>query len=752
MKRFATPLVIVLLLIAEGLGCGWSRLDGIRYNGVRSIDDFSYIPRPKNEKYFLSRKAFYEGDRFSYNEDVYREEEEQPTKTAPIGQRPVHIEKGRELEAKGRYAEAVEEYRKGYLSGEQLDKVHNINGILDRIDLFSSNAISAPTALKKYLEIRDSFDLKRSLNRPEEGSGYYEERAVNPSFCADEERQLRKLLLDQQAAPLNDNIYYLLAAIKYGRNDFDGAIQDLLKFPTLYPKSEKTAAAYFLAGKCYYAQYAPLNAFSYQVQDGTVKGVLDRLNLAAAQFDKAIAADPNGLLLPEYYGWKGGALWRADQPIASLEAFTKAFLKERRQPDRWLNEMRFPYSTIRAEQEARALEIVSVDARLLLSYVWYGIYHHPDAPQRQALLAKAAKAFLDQNPQTELAASLTLRLAQALYASRDYDGTVEVAERLIGDRVFADQALWMRAVANAKLNKAQAAEADLRQLIKNYPNSQLLRASYEELAIVLEQAGRPGDAVIVYFESGNLADARYTMDIIMTVEQVVDLANRIDAKYRDEVYYALGSKYMLDLKLEEAREAFSKIMAKPAAPAKNQAHDVGTEKERILEVIAELERLVQAEKNATTDEERANALYNIGAYLYRKNNHNSDRHAILNNVMIQSNDSPAFATNSILSNEKELKEKRFDRANLLLRAEEYFRRVASELPKTTAAPKALYSAALTRMWLTSYHAYYLMRSGYDDTAELAKARKYLTQLRRQYPKHPLAAEAAKVLAALQKPR
>lgn len=753
MKKFAAPIVIVLLLIAEGLGCSWSRLDGIRYNGVRRIDDFAYIPRPKDEKYFLSRRTFYEGDRFSYNENVYGEPEEEPAKpTAKPEQPAVHMAKGRELEAKGKYVEAAEEYRKGYLAGELLEHVYEINGILDRLDLFSSDAATTPVALKEYLEIRDSFDRSRSLNKPEESSSYYEARTINPSFCADEERRLRKLMLNAQAAPLKDNAYYLIAAIKYGRNDFEGAIKDLLKFPTLYPKSEKLAAAHFLAGKCYYTQYAPLTAFSYEVQDGVVKGVLDRLKLAAAQFDKAIAADPKGLLLPEYYGWKGGAHWRADQPLASLEAFTKAFLNEQRQPDRWLNEMPFPYSIIRAEQEAKALEIVSVDARLLLSYVWYGIYHHPDTPERQALLAKAAKAFLEQNPKTELASSLALRLAQTLYGAKDYAGAVAVAERMMGDKVFADQALWMRAVSNAKLNRLEAAEADLRRLIKDYPQSQLVRGSREELAIVLERAGRPGDAVEVYFESGNIADARYTMDIIMTVEQVAELAKRINAKYRDEVYYALGSKYMLDLKLNEAREAFSKVTAKPAVPVEGQAHDVGTEKERILEVIADLEKLQQAEKNAVTDEEKASALYNIGAYLYRKNNHNSGRHAILNNVMIQSYDSPVFATNSILPNEQELKEKRFDRANLLLRAEEYFRRVAFDLPKTTAAPKALYSAALTRLWLTNYHSYYLLRNNYDDAAEIAKAREYLTQLRRRYPKHPLAAEAAKVIAELQKAR
>lgn len=744
--RFVTLIVIVLLLIAEGLGCGWSRMDGIRYNGARRIDDFAYIPRPKNEKYFLSRRVYYEGDRFSYNEDAYAEPEEKVEKPSQA----THIKKGQALEAAGKYAEAAEEYRKGYLAGENLDSVYKINGILDRVDLFTSDAVSAPELLNEYLKIRDSYDTARGASAPSNEGGFYEERKLNGSFCVDEEKRLRKLAA--QDSPLKDNIYYLIAAIKYGRNDFAGALKDLLRFPTLYPKSEKLAAAHFLAGKCYYAFDAPLNAFSYEVQEGSVKGLLERLKLAAEQFDKAIAADPKGLLLPEYYGWKGGARWRADQPLASLEAFTKAYLNERRQPDRWLKEMPFPYSIIRAEQEAKALEIVSADERLLLSYVWYGIYHHPDAPERQAELARAAKAFLEKHPKTELASSLSLRLAQTLYASKDYAGAIAIAERLMADKVFGDQALWMRAVANSKLNKAEQAEADLRKLARDYPKSHLVRAAREQLGIVLERANRPADAVVVYFESGNIADARYTMDIIMTAEQLVELAGRIEPKYRDEVYYALGSKYMLDLKLQEAREAFEKVRAKPAAPVEGQAHDIGTEKERILEVVSDLEKLLRAEREAKTDEERANATYNIGAYLYRKNNHNSNRHAILNNVMIQSYDSPLFATNAILPDEEKLKEKRFDRANLLLRAEEYFRRVAFELPKTSVAPKALYSAALTRLWLTSYHTYYLMRNGYSDAAEVAKAREYLTQLRRRYPKHPLAQEAAKVMAELQEPR
>ncbi len=746
--RFVTLVVIVLLLIAEGLGCSWSRLDGIRYNGVRSIEDFAYIPRPKNEKYFLSKRVYYEGDRFSYNEDIYNEPEKKVER--PTQAQTAHIKKGQALEAAGKYAEAAEEYRKGYLAGENLDSVYKINGVLDRIDLFTSDAVNAPEMLNQYLKIRDSYDTARSASTSSSEESFYQERKLNGSFCADEEKQLRKLAA--QASPLQDNISYLIAAIKYGRNDFEGALKDLLRFPTLYPKSEKLAAAHFLAGKCYYMKDAPLNAFSYEVQDGSVKGVLEQLKLAADQFDKAIAADPKGLLLPEYYGWKGGAHWRADQPLASLEAFTKAYLNERRQPDRWLKEMPFPYSIIRAEQEAKALDIVSADERLLLSYVWYGIYHHPDAPERQAELARAAKSFLEKHPKTELAPSLSLRLAQTLYASKDYAGAIAIAERLMTDKVFGDQALWMRAVSNSKLNNLEQAEADLRRLVRDYPKSNLVRAAREQLCIVLEQANRPADAVVVYFESGNIADARYTMDIIMTAEQLAELAGRIDPKYRDEVYYALGSKYMLDLKLEEAREAFEKVQAKPASPVEGQAHDIGTEKERILEVVSDLEKLLQAEREARTDEEMASAVYNIGAYLYRKNNHNSQRHAILNNVMIQSHDSPVFATNAILPDEQKLKEKRFDRANLLLRAEEYFRRVAFELPKTSVAPKALYSAALTRLWLTSYHTYYLIRNGYEDKEEVAKAREYLTQLRRRYPKHPLAQEAAKVLAELQKPR
>ncbi|MCS6884198.1 MAG: hypothetical protein RMM17_11875 [Acidobacteriota bacterium] len=262
----------------------------------------------------------------------------------------------------------------------------------------------------------------------------------------------------------------------------------------------------------------------------------------------------------------------------------------------------------------------------------------------------------------------------------------------------------------------------------------------------MEKAGLPAEAVEVYFEAGNLADARYLMDIIMTKEQVEKLAKQINAKYRDEVYYALGSKHMLELDVKRAREAFLAISKTPAKLKQDEIHDLGTETARMLEVTAELDTLLQAEKNAVSEEEKAVASYAIGAYLYHKNNRNTNRHAILNNVMISSSDSPVNAYNLILPDEKELRQKRFDRANLLLRAEEYFLKAAST--KSSVAPKALYSAALCRLWLPTYHSYYQVQTNFNPSSDVQKAIGYLTQLLQKYPKHSLAKEASKVITNL----
>ncbi|MCS6884197.1 MAG: tetratricopeptide repeat protein [Acidobacteriota bacterium] len=464
MKKLLVLIILALLLIAEGLGCGWSRFDTVRYNTVRNIADFAYIPRPKDEKYFLNRRNFSSGDRFGYNDNIdeFYEPQEKPPVTKVQSSPDTLFKTAVALEAQGKYQEALEVYRKSYLAGEKLDAVYQINGLLDRIDLFSSDAVTSPR-LKQYLEIRDAFDSARSnQERNVDSYGYYVPKEIIANFCVKEEKRLQQLLQEANVEPLKDNVKYLLAAIKYAKNDFDGAIKDLNELVKLFPKSEKLAAAHFLLGKCYYQKHEPLNAFYYEVTSGEVKGVLEGLRNAVVHFTRAVEFDRQKLLLPECYGWRGGAQWRLDQPLASLESFVQAFLLEKRNPDRWLKELPFAYGIIRAEQEEKALEIVSADPRLLLSYVWYGIYHHPDDPARQALLAKAAKAYLDKNPKVELAGSLALRIAQALYGAKDYKAAIQMTEQL-KDPLLADQALWMRAVSNAELKNFDLAIADLKK-------------------------------------------------------------------------------------------------------------------------------------------------------------------------------------------------------------------------------------------------------------------------------------------------
>lgn len=724
-------IIISLAAIVDGLGCGWSRVDTVRYNQVRSLESLAILPRPVGERYFLDRHS-HDFDEYGYNEDLFGEETEEanPNETKTSKEPPKELTQAdklfataKEFEAEGKYTEALESYHQAYKMGIAMDNVAIANSILDRIDVLNSSAVQNSEALKLYLQARDLYDddIKQKANET-----------------------LDRILANNSYQELHDNTLFLKAAIKYFREDYQMAAKELNQLIKTYPKSEKLAASYFLLGKIYYRQTEANRDF---YPDKKNKLAMDK---AIKAFDQAIKLDANGFLTPECYGWKAGSYWLANDQLLALSSYTQAFLLDKRNPERWLKEVEFTYSFITPLQDQKAIEIVSIDPRLLISYVWYGIYHHTKVPKRQLILARGAQSYLATHPDVELANSLKIRIAQSLYNAKSYPEIISLVEGLVKDEKFGPEALWMRGVSQTKLSKFAEAEADFRRIIKEYPKSNLKRGAIEELAITLEKANKLLDATIVYLENDYLADARYMMDIILSVEQVQELLARPNLPNKDEVFYALGSKYMLDLELDKAEEAFRKIQAQASEPKSGQSHDVGTEKLRILEVISELRTLINAEKAAKTDDEKAKATYDIGAYIYHKNNKNEGRHAIFNNVMIQTYDSPYFASNYFTAPEVAKAQKRFDRANLLLRAEEYFKTVFTKYPKSPEAPKAIYSAALCRLWLVDYHQYHVYPKRYkaDGTVEVdydnkireldqQQADKYFDLLAKRYPDHPL---------------
>lgn len=743
-------IIISLIAIVDGLSCSAARTDTVRYNMLRKIEDFAIIPRPRGANYFLDRHFHYE-DRYGYNDENYdstpsdnpdsessENSKEQPNPQEPskkpkvINKADLLLNTARQAEVQENYSLALETYREAYQSNAAANDTITANSMLDRVDVLNSNATQKPAALKLYFQARDLYDTKNS-----------------PS------KLLQTILNNKDYSQLHDNALFLQAASDYKAESYSSAVEKLKQLIKQYPNSEKLAASHFMIGKAYYHE-AEKNLEGKD--DSFSPNEKNRISLdkAITAFDRAIKIDSNGMLTPEYYGWKAGSYWLANDQLAALAAYTKAFILEKRDIKRWLKEIEFTYSFITPQQEAQALNIVSADDRLLLSYVWYGIYHHIEQPERQTALAKAVERYLANNPDVELAPSLKIRIAQLLYNAKSFQKIIPLVDTLVDKPQVAEEALWMRGVAKAKLGKTNEAENDLRRIINDYPKSHLKRGAIEELAIILEKANRPLDALVVYLEHNYLADARYMMDIVLSVEQVQELLKRPNLPEKDEVLYALGSKYMLDLQLDKAKEAFSQIQAKPAQPKEGQAHDVGTEKERILEVINELKVLIDADKQATNNKEHAKALYEIGAYIYHKNNQNQARHAIFNNVMIQSYDSPYFADNLIAPMEGNIKEKRFDQANLLLRAEEYFKTVFTKYPKSPEAPKALFSAALCRLWLTSYHQYHIYPKHYKPDNSLVQidydkmpnnpktdikiAKGYISQLHKLYPNHPLAKE------------
>lgn len=734
-KKFLLVVAIIISLIAlvDGLGCGWSRVDTVRYNQVRSLESLAILPRPVGERYFLDRHAHY-FDEYGYNEDLFGEETEESNsnETKTVEEKPTQLTPAdklfaaaKELELEGNYAQALENYRQAYLAGVATTEVSVANSILDRIDVFNSPAVQKDEALKLYLQARDLYDDEKKTEA---------------------NKVLDRILANNSYQELHDNALFLKAAIKYFGEDYKTATKELNQLIKTYPKSEKLAASYFLLGKTYYRQTEASGDFQPDKKN--------KLAMAKAikAFDQAIKLDTNALLTPECYGWKAGSHWLADDQLAALSSYTQAFLLDKRDPERWLKEVEFTYSFITPLQDQKAIETVSVDSRLLISYVWYGIYHHTKVPKRQLILARGAQSYLAAHPDVELANSLKIRIAQSLYNAKSYTEVIPLVETLVKDEKFASEALWMRGVSQTKLGKFAEAEADFRRIIKEYPKSNLKRGAIEELAITLEKANKLLDTTIVYLENDYLADARYIMDIILSIEQMQELLARPNLPNRDEVLYALGSKYMLDLELDKAEENFTKIQAQSSEPKSGQSHDVGTEKQRILEVISELRTLINVEKTAKTDDEKAKATYNIGAYIYHKNNKNEGRYAIFNNVMIQTYDSPYFATNYFTATEVTKGQKRFDRANLLLRAEEYFKTVFTKYPKNSEAPKALYSAALCRLWLIDYHQYHVYPKRYkaDGTIEVdydygdkvrdldqLQAEKYFDLLAKRYPDHPL---------------
>jgi outer membrane protein assembly factor BamD (BamD/ComL family) len=400
---------------------------------------------------------------------------------------------------------------------------------------------------------------------------------------------------------------------------------------------------------------------------------------------------------------------------------------------------------------------VSADPQLLVSYLWYGVYHHIDAPERQLQIAQSALPYLKKYDRHMLAPSLAVRLAQAFYNGENYSEAAKMAALAINDPQTAAEALWMRGVAYAKSKNYPLAIKDFEKLLANYPQSSFIVNAQQELGVIYEQNGQIVEAAALYLSTNHLSDARYVMDILLSPDQLIQLRQhpRLTLAGRDEVSFALASKYMLTLALDKAAIEFRQIKA-PAKPQNaqiDQDYYLGTERDRMLQVINELQPRLAAVDTAKSYAEKAQALYQVGAYIYHKNNKNHNRHAIFNNALMSYWDSPYYAYLHIHPDERQLRQRRFLQANLLLRAEEYFRIVALQYPQSTVAAKALYSAALCNTWYPDYHpAVFDYQDNQASTARInaaeAQAIEYLQLLIKRYPDHSLVPEAKGLLSVL----
>lgn len=361
--------------------------------------------------------------------------------------------------------------------------------------------------------------------------------------------------------------------------------------------------------------------------------------------------------------------------------------------------------------------------------------------------------------------ALALRVAQADLELGEDGAARELASRALSSGLAGNErasALWVRGAAEYRLKEFDASRRTFKTLLAEFPEGDLAEGARRYVALAAEESGDLDAALEQYLALEYTTDAAYFVDVLMTTEQLASFAERhADTPARDVLFYSLGVRLMRERRFEEARAAYARVSTSQARPPGPYSYrDTECEKAyppphcedvknprwqewegvrpawvlRDLKTMDEMERVEARFWKASDDEAKAEALYQLGSYLYE-----SSELAFYNPAAWRGERFYAFYYDQRFRapGEAALMRRYMEAHEPLVRALRVYQRVVDEYPRTRAARDALYTAAVIHQRLGGFGLYW---SG--EYRQLLYAGERLVgyeDVRRAYPDYALPA-------------
>lgn len=339
-----------------------------------------------------------------------------------------------------------------------------------------------------------------------------------------------------------------------------------------------------------------------------------------------------------------------------------------------------------------------------------------------------------------------------------------MAQRALAAGAKADEraaGLWVKGVAEFRLKKVDAARRTFTVLIGEFPDGDLTEGARRFIAMAAEEAGDLDAALEQYLVLQYDTDAAYFLDVLMTPEQIASFVeHHPDSPAHEMLLYSLGVRYMRAHRFDEARQAYARVRIGPTSmvppwdeggcrdddgayqlygcispklPQDEKRWDVlPSWIMRDLKTMDEVEQLERRFGFASTDEERAEAMYQLGSYYYEASELTFYNPAAWRKGRFNA----LYYDHEMRSaNDPQLFQRYMSEHEVLVRALDVYLGTARLYPRTRAARDALYTAAVIHERLSTFLLYWPQQ--YKEGIYASERMVTYDDVRRTYPTYPL---------------
>src|SRR5262249_45502600 len=185
--------------------------------------------------------------------------------------------------------------------------------------------------------------------------------------------------------------------------------------------------------------------------------------------------------------------------------------------------------------------------------------------ERQELsrIVSFTSKLLQRYPHTAVSGGFALRLAQSQLELGEHKAGLLSATRAlhlgVKDRERAE-ALWVKGSSEWRLRDYAAARRTLKQLVAEFPHSDLGEGAGRLIAMAAEDAGDLDGGLEQYIALSYEDDFAYFVDVLMTPEQLAGfIARHPDSPRLNDLNYALAVRYLRIKRWSEARAALARV-------------------------------------------------------------------------------------------------------------------------------------------------------------------------------------------------